>query len=183
VTVILKRSGAFIGGPPHTASRWVSAAVAASGIPAWNAPGHQFPGWADPAATYIRHPVSWLGSMYRNPVALTPAMGWYVDRPRGQPVEQWVTAVLAVPGSVGRFFRQWALPGIRVARFESLRADLRALLEGFGEQLSAHARTVIDRLAPIGAGPPGPPWPAGLADAVCAAEEEFVAEFYPEGAP
>lgn len=175
MTVLLRQSGAMICGPPRTGSRWVVRAVKAAGIPCWTAPGHQFPG-SVPAATFIRHPVSWLDSMYRQPTGLPVTLGWRVSAPEtSESLESWVGRVLDVHG-VGEFFRQWLPPGIRVARYESLVPDLISLLREFGEEPVEDA---IRELPAIGAGPPGQPWPDELVTEVLTADAEFIAEFYP----
>ncbi len=150
-------------------------AVKAAGVPCWTAPGHSFPGSAV-AATFIRHPVSWLDSMYRTPTGLTVKLGWNVSCPQpGEPLESYVGRVLAAHGA-GRFFRQWLPPGARVARYESLVPDLLAVLREFGEEPDESA---LRGQPAVGAGPAGKPWPAGLIRRVTAAEAPFITEFYP----
>lgn len=174
MTVLLRKSGAMICGPPRTGSRWVVQAVKAAGVPCWTAPGHAFPG-GNYTATFIRHPVSWLDSMYKQPTGLPDKLGWHVSAPlTGEPLESWVNRVLAAHG-VGHFFRQWLRPGVRVARYESLVPDLITLLREFGEEPDESA---IRDLPAVGAGPPGKPWPDGLADEVLTAEADFIREFY-----
>jgi len=184
VTVILQRSGAVIVGPPRTASRWLVQAVTAAGVPCWTAPGHQFPGQfgtGDRIVAVVRHPVGWLDSMYRTPTGAGVPLGWHVPHPApGESLEDWVARSLDRPGCVGRFFRQWRPPGSRVIRFECLVPDLLRVLREHGEKPDAAAVWAMS-VHRDGAGRPAGPWPAELARQVCAAEQDFLTAFYPEG--
>lgn len=186
---------------PHTGGTWIKAALSSWGVGFEQADGlgdHNLPEAYDhpgvARAVFIRHPVTWLESMWRGHHG-----GWPVDRPGTAMVrerywspnrllgrlfgerdfEAFIRRYLEEqPGFVGRMV-EWFVgpPGWPkvdfVGRQERLRDHLVELLRKSGWQ--GEAPPVLPENVSTH---PLPEWPAGLQERVIAAEQPLLKRFY-----